>query len=188
MKKYNKDEIEKFLLAIDQNMSTPFELIIIGGTAAALAYHVTSFTKDIDTVNSIKAIEKAYELAKKKTGLNIPMGRVGVEDGPFNYQDRLEEYSISGAKHLKVFVPERHDFVLMKMIRGQQNDIDMVAEMHNVSQLDYEKLIDLIKTEMTSVTGDKNKIKSNLLMMFETIFSDKKLLDAEKHLKNWEKS
>lgn len=188
MKKYNKDEIEHFLLAIDQNMNAPFKLIIIGGTAAALAYHVTSFTKDIDTVNNIEAIKKAYEAAKKKTGLDIPMGPVGVEDGPYNYQDRLEEYRIPGSKHLKIFIPERHDFVLMKMIRGQQNDIDMVKEIHKASQLDYEKLIDLIKTEMTSVTGNKNRIKSNLLLMFEALFSDRKLFDAEKQLKNWEKN
>ncbi len=64
-------------------------------------------------MGNITAIKKAYETVKKKTGLEIPMGPVRVEDGPYNYQDRLMEHVISGAKYLKVFVPERHDFVLL---------------------------------------------------------------------------
>ncbi len=185
MKTYSKDEIEKFLLAIDENLNKRFDLIIIGGTAAALAYHVNRFTKDIDTVNGITAIKKAYEAAKKKTGLDIPMGPVGVEDGPYHYQDRLLEHIISGAKHLKIFVPERHDFVLMKMIRGQQNDIDMVIEMHKVEPLLFSRLLDLIVSEMTGITGYKKRIKPHFLAMFETLFGDAKLTEAEKRLKSW---
>lgn len=188
MKTYGRDEIENFLLVIDENLSERFDLIIIGGTAAALAYHVTSFTKDIDTVNNIAAIQKAYEAAKKKTGLEIPMGRVGVEDGPHHYPDRLLEHVISGAKHLKVFVPERHDFVLMKMIRGQQNDLETVVEMHKAEPLSFDRLLELIVSEMTAITGNKRRIKPNFLNMFETLFGETTLAVAEGRLKVWESS
>jgi hypothetical protein len=186
VKIYGKAEIEKFLLAIDENLTKRFDLIIIGGTAAALAYHVTSFTKDIDTVNSIKTIEKPYNAAKTKTGLYIPMGPVGIDDGPNDYQDRLMEHAIPGMKHLKIFVPERHDFVLIKMLRGQQNDLDTVAEMHQHEPLSFEKLLERILSEMNSIVGNKRRIKPQFLAMFETLFGEAKVKEAETRLKGWD--
>ena len=121
MKNYSRSEIESFLLAIDEHLTKKFSVIIIGGTAAALAYGAQDYTRDIDTVTVLNPIEDAYEAAKKKTGLNIPMEPVGVWDAPYNYEDRLETYPLKGAKRLSVRVPEKHDLALMKMVRGQEN-------------------------------------------------------------------
>ena len=187
MKTYNKVEIEKFLLAIDENLKKPFDLIVIGGTAAALAYQVSNFTKDIDTVNNVLPILSAYKAAIKKTGLNIPLGPVGVEDGPWLYEDRLVEYRISGMTKLKIKVPERHDLVLMKMVRGQENDIDTACQIHKNVPLQFEIIIDRILSEMTQVIGNKLRIKNQFLALIERLFGDMRLKEAEKQLKNWEK-
>ncbi len=188
MKKYSKDEIETFLLAIDGHLQKRFDLIIIGGTAAALAYHVTSFTKDIDTVGAIDAIQKAYEAAMKDTGLQIPMGPAAVWDGPYEYETRLVPYPLAGTRCLRVFVPERHDLVLMKAIRAQQNDLDTAKDMHLKEPLKFDLLIQRIKTEMTQVTGEKRNIKLNFLVMFEELFSEAKAKEAATLLKGWESS
>ncbi len=116
------------------------------------------------------------------------MGRGGIEDGPYHYHDRLFEHVISGTKHLKVFVPERHDFVLMKMIRGQQNDLETVVEMHKAEPLLFDRLLELIASEMTAITGNKRRIKPNFLNMFETLFGETMLHMAESRLKAWELS
>src|SRR5690242_5783250 len=141
MKTYGKAEIENFLLAIDEEMKSSFDLIIIGGTAAALGYSVLRYTKDIDTVNKITAIETAYEKAKLKTGLNIPMGPTGVEDGPCNYYERLIEYSIPGLKKLRILLPEKHDLVLMKTVRGYAHDLEAAEEIHRKNPLSFDTLV-----------------------------------------------
>jgi hypothetical protein len=185
---YSKAEIEKFLLAIDRQLKRPFDLIIIGGTAAALAYEVTTFTKDIDTVNQVTAIQSAYEAAKRETGLDIPMGPVGVYDAPYDFEIRLQEYPLQGARFLRVRIPERHDLALMKMVRGQQNDLDTVTEMHLNEALSFDTLIKLISVEMRQVVGNKRSIKRNFLSMFESLFGEAPLKDAENRLKGWERT
>jgi hypothetical protein len=49
MRTFGKDEFEQFLAAVDQALTHPVDVIVIGGTAAALHYGVTRRTHDIDT-------------------------------------------------------------------------------------------------------------------------------------------
>lgn len=188
MKTYSKSEIESFLLAIDSHLTKKFKLIIIGGTAAALAYGAQDYTKDIDTATRINAIQKAYEAAKKDTGLDIPMEPVGVADFPYDYEDRLQNYSIEGMKYLIVQVPEKHDLVLMKMIRGQENDLNAAEQIHENEGLSAETLLTRILKELTHVTGDKKRIKDQFLAMFEVLYDEDTLSSAERALKGWERS
>lgn len=187
MKLYAKEEIEGFLLAIDENLNRPFELIIIGGTAAALGYRVTRFTKDIDTVNRTDGIQAAYELAKLKTGLNIPLGPARIEDGPYNYGLRLIEHLIEGLKKLRIRIPERHDLVLMKTVRGYQHDIETAREIHNQYPLSDQTLIQLMKTEMTQVTGDPSRLLENFYALIEAVFGEEKIKKAQNELRGWAK-
>jgi predicted nucleotidyltransferase len=75
LKKYTAKETEQFLKTIDSFLSKEVEIIIIGGTAAALAYKVSMATQDIDTWNSTQGILTAHKKAKVKTKLDIPMGK-----------------------------------------------------------------------------------------------------------------
>lgn len=170
MKKFLTKDIETFLVAIDKNISSPFEIIIIGGTAAALAYKVGKFTKDIDTVNSIRPIEAACEKARVQTGLDIPIGPAGVEQSPYNYEERLEELKIEGLKKLKIFVPEKHDLVLMKITRANANDIETIIQIHKNYQLDHKILIERYKSEMSAIIGNKIRLKTNFLATMERVF------------------
>jgi hypothetical protein len=52
VKEYTEKEIEQFLLKIDSYLKNPAEIIIIGGTAAILAYHISDATQDIDTLKT----------------------------------------------------------------------------------------------------------------------------------------
>ena len=73
----------------------PFALSIIGGSAAALAYEVSRYTNDIDTVDDVSKIQTAYEAAKSETGLEIPFGPARVADFPYEYESRLEDVPLS---------------------------------------------------------------------------------------------
>ena len=110
MKTFITSEIETFIQAIDRHLSEPVTIIVIGGAAAALAYKVVDYTKDIDTMGalSLEPIRLACEKATKETGLNIPIGPSAVADAPYHYEDRIVKVDIGGLKKLSLFVPEIH--------------------------------------------------------------------------------
>lgn len=127
MKQYTTAEIETLLLAIDKKLKRPFVITVIGGAAAALAYRAADFTRDIDTSNSTREIEYAHKSAMKETGLQIPFGPAGVWDGPHEMDSRLQRLKLTGLRMLTIMVPEKHDWVLMKVVRGYEHDLKMTC-------------------------------------------------------------
>jgi len=74
VKTYLKEQLEHFLEAVDAALNEPVEMIVIGGTAAALHYGVKHPTRDIDTWNAINAsLAEAVKKAREVTGLEVPM-------------------------------------------------------------------------------------------------------------------
>jgi hypothetical protein len=187
VKRYGNEEIQTFLRAIDQELKRPFELRVIGGTAVSIGYQVTEFTQDIDTVNQIDGIREAYDAAKLKTGLNIPMEQVGVYDAPYNYEERLIVPEIAGLKKLTVKVPERHDLVLMKAIRGYEHDLNAAVQINEGFPFSFDTLVERMKTEMTHVTGNKRRTLENVLAMIEGVFGESKAKVAQKLLMGWDR-
>jgi hypothetical protein len=78
--------------------------------------------------------------ARAVTGLDIPVAHAGVADAPLDIESRLERV-LPHLERLRVFVPERHDLVLMKAIRGYEHDLQAISEIHAHSPLDLETLV-----------------------------------------------
>lgn len=132
--KYASREIRTLLKAIDANLNKKFEIILIGGAAALLAYKATRLTHDIDSFNNIGALKMAYEKAKQDTKLEIPLSQAGVADAPYNFEERLVKYNKLKLKKLIIKIPEIHDFILMKTIRGYEHDLDVIEEIFQKEQ------------------------------------------------------
>lgn len=91
MRAFLRDELARFLEAVDGALDRPVEIIVIGGSAAALQYGVTRATHDIDTWTTVKAeLASAAAMARKGTGLDIPVEKSGVADAPFAFESRLQ--------------------------------------------------------------------------------------------------
>ena len=170
MKKYGVSEIEQFLRAVDERLSKPFFLIVVGGSAAALAYRASLTTGDIDTANNVTEIREACDEAARETGLRIPVNLSTVLDGPYHYEDRLQQLEMPGLKHLVIKVPEKHDLVLMKMLRGYAHDIEHIVEIHQNVGLKLEILVERYHTEMGHTMGSRKRIKGNFLAVIESVF------------------
>ena len=67
----------------------------------------------------------------------------------------------------------------MKVIRGDENDIDGISRIHRASRLDYKELVRLYCTEMDHVAGDPRKIHFNFLNVIDRIFGPDALKHAE---------
>ena len=50
MRKFHRDELTRFLEAVDGHLGRRRRIVLIGGAAASLAYKISRVTTDIDTI------------------------------------------------------------------------------------------------------------------------------------------
>jgi hypothetical protein len=169
-RKYTRLELVRFVRAMDAVIDEPTDLLVIGGAAATLKYGAQGTTKDIDTWNNVPAaVLKAAEQARTATGLLVPIEKAAVADGPYHYEDRIRSVSMK-LKRLRIFVPERHDLVLMKVVRGNRHDDDVITEIHARHPLKLETLVERFETEMCHVMKDEKILRLQFRVLVEVLF------------------
>jgi hypothetical protein len=169
---FPKTEIERFLRAVDQALATRVDLIVIGGSAAALQYGALRATHDIDTLTHASSeLDAAAAKARSLTGLSLPIQRVTIADEPEGFASRLVRV-LPRLRRLRVFVPERHDLVLMKSTRAYEHDVQVIREIHQNSPVDLETLVDRFVNEMAPI-GHPVRIRRNFLTVIEALFPDR---------------
>ena len=67
-------------------------------------------------------------------------------------------------------VPEKHDLVLMKMIRGEQPDMEVAEEIKIKRGLSYETLTKRYLEEMNQVVGNIRLLDLNFLALMDRLF------------------
>jgi hypothetical protein len=92
-----------------------------------------------------------------------------VADAPYEFESRLQR-ALPTTRWLEVLVPERHDLALMKMVRGYQHDLDTIAEMHALTPLTLDVLVERYSGEMHHVTGDARRLRGNFLALVEHLY------------------
>jgi hypothetical protein len=171
MKTFLRQELERFLTAVDDALDQSFEVVVIGGSAAALHYGVARATHDIDTWTNVgAALAAAAGRAREVTGLDVPLQKSGVADAPAEFESRLERI-LPKLTRLKVFVPEKHDLALMKAVRCYEHDLEAIAGIHVHSPLDLDVLVQRFTEEMTPI-GEPTRIRNNFLVVVERLFPD----------------
>lgn len=186
MKQFLPEELIQFLQKTDELLTADCALIIIGGAAASLAYGATRTTTDIDLATEPpKHLQAALELARTETGISIPVSYVGLHEPPYAFEDRLTVLKSPVLNKLHLYVPERHDLALMKMVRGYENDIQAIEEIHQTYPLKFEILIERFMDEMTQVRGNPSYIRLNFLLMVEALFSPEEVEEAKRITKKW---
>jgi hypothetical protein len=169
MRKFRRDELRRFLTSLDQHLSGTRSIILIGGAAASLAYGISRVTTDIDTISDITDLEEALHLARVDTGLDVPFQSVGVYDAPYQYEDRLTRVDLP-FEALQILVPEKHDLVLMKVVRGQDNDREAIQQIADQVGLDKSTLVGRFKSEMSHVIGRPEILRLNFLSILEMLY------------------
>ncbi len=186
MKQFLPEDLVQFLQKTDEFLSEECSLIVIGGAAASLAYGVTKTTTDIDLATAPpEHLKIAIDLARKDTGMNMPVSYVGVFEPPYCFEDRLSVLKKPALNKLNLLMPERHDLALMKVVRGYENDIQAIVEIHHSYPLDPAILIERFMEEMSQVNGSASNIRLNFLLMIESLFSKEEVANAEQVTGSW---
>ena len=171
-RRYTAEELQTLFRAIDDRLNAPAELILIGGAAALLAYHATSTTHDIDVLNDIDAVEVAYNEAKKQTGLDIPLSKAGVAEVPYNYEERLARYEEISLRNLIIWIPDIHDLILMKTMRADQHDLEVIEEIAKKNPVDANTLIKRFEKEMGHVMANETRLRINFSAVLARCLGD----------------
>ena len=166
MRTFGRDELLAFLRQIDEQLEEPVTMEIIGGAAALLAYGAQSPTRDIDSLASID--ERIHE-ASRHTTLAIPLDRAAVADPPYNYEDRRRHLRVR-FRNLSIWVPERHDLLLMKAVRAARHDLEVLEEMHRVKPFKLDVLVERFDNEMGQATIDPQVFRLQFLHIIERLF------------------
>lgn len=173
MRTFLRDELVRFLEAVDAALERPIDIVVIGGAAAAVQYGVEDGTHDIDTWTNVEEeLARAVEQARRSTGLSLPFAKSGVADGPYEFESRLER-ALPHLRRLVVKVPERHDLALMKVIRGYEHDLDGIEAMHRRSPLELDVLLERYSHEMGAVVTDPRRLRGQLLALIGRLFPER---------------
>lgn len=191
--KYSTIQLERFVVAIDEVLTENLRLLFIGGSAAALAYNLKTHTKDIDIFGDSEQFHVDYHYLKtleksagEKAGFLIPIDTVGVADAPYNYEDRVYLAPLSERlKRLSVYVPERHDFFLMKIMRGNEHDVQHLREIHNGGNpFEPQLLCDRFIKEMDHVALGTRELIDNFLNAVFEVFEEEEASQVENNIKH----
>lgn len=187
MNLFLSNDIRTFLKAVDSGLNRPFEIEIIGGAAASLAFRANSGTEDIDSLTTLASIQMAIDAARVTTGLEIEMSTVSVSEVPYNYAKRLKRVRIRGMKKLRILVPEKHDWALMKIARFYGKDIEDIKEVNEKVGFSRHTFMRRFLSEMTHV-GTPRDFTFSFLAMMQELFGIKEAHRMGKAInkhKNW---
>lgn len=171
MTRFNRRQLVAFIRALDRNLEKPATVVVIGGAAAAVAYHAGTSTADIDLWQGISDdILEAASRARKETGLGVAIGSAAVADLPINYEDRLRPARGLILQRLTVIFPDKYDLSLAKAVRGYQHDLDAIEGIHRRHRLAAKTLIGRFETEMTAAITDPRKLRLNMAMVAARLY------------------
>jgi hypothetical protein len=130
----------------------------------------TFVTNDIRKLRNPRAVMSAYRQAVKDTGIDIPLGAAGVADAPYEYESRLRRLKSPKLTRLTVLVPEKHDLVLMKIVRGSEADIQAAVDIAAACGLRRAVLVKRFAKEMSHVVGNPRRLSLNFEACIARVF------------------
>lgn len=191
MNRFVSKEIRTFLRAVDRHLVRSFTVEIIGGAAGALVFGVEGDTEDIDTITSVARIEDDLQVARLETGLDIPVAVAGVWDGPYGYRKRRKRVKIRGVKRLRIYVPDKYDWALMKIVRLKDKDALHIREASEKVGFKASTFLRRFTSDMTHfVLGRPQDLVWNFIVMMSELFGEEEALRMRHKIENnkrWKK-
>ena len=127
MRRYTPTEIVAFLQAFDADLTSPMEVMVIGGSVLGLAYQIDRATQDLDVLDSNVFAAAVSRRTRPPAVLVQP---VTIAEMPYDYLSRAVQV-LHDLRYLRVLVPESHDFALSKLAAGRMNDFQAVEDVHH---------------------------------------------------------
>lgn len=183
MRKFSTEEFSGFLRKVDEELTAPCTIVLIGGGAVGLKYKGTHATADLDLWSvSERGFWDAVKRANERATTKIPVQQVPIAEPPWSFEDRLIMLEL-GLSKLSVLVPEVHDLVLMKVARAEAHDLDAIEDLHRASPLRFDTLVERYLETRPQVVGSKEMHRLNFLTAIERLFGAASADEADRRTK-----
>jgi hypothetical protein len=165
-------EIRDYFRLIDERLTKPTRLLVIGGAAVALGWDEHHATPDVDLFNhpGLEFLE-AVAACRNLPGA-IPISTVGIASPPYDFEDRLTLVPIDGLQFLRVFIPEAHDLALLKLVRGEAHDLDAIEDMHRVAPFTLDALLARYHETRHTLIGPERRLRTSFLALVTRLFGE----------------
>lgn len=170
MQRHEPARLWAFLGKLDAQLAEPMDLIVIGGGALALAWDGQHATPDLDLFEAPKQpFLEAYRRLQDDPDF-VPIDVARIATPPDDFEERLVPLEAPGWRWLRLWVPEAHDFALMKLARATSHDLDGVEALHRVLPLDLETLLQRLPEMLRTVTGPPERYRTSFLVLVERLW------------------
>jgi serine/threonine protein kinase len=169
---FGREQILAFLTEIDGMLHEPVVMEMIGGAAALLVHGARSETKDI---NSLSAFDERILLLAPHTTHKIPLVQAPVPYAPHTYEERRYRPDLP-LGNLVLWVPERHDILVMKALRASTHDLQVIEEMHRTQPFHLETIVERYNFEMRRAIlalGGHQIFDQRIRLVLEKLFGGK---------------
>jgi len=171
--RFDRDQIVRFLRALDAALERDLKIFVVGGLAAVLKYDAVVKTSDMDVVGIVSGrsadLSRAAHIASEVTGIALSIGEATITELPYNYEDRLKQGL--KLKKLVVIVPDKYDLALSKMLRGDEHDLEAIVSMHEHHRFSERTLVRRFEEEFWKmVMGDSRSIAISMLNLMEILY------------------
>jgi hypothetical protein len=179
MRRLERDQIVRFLRALDAALGGDIEIFVVGGLAAILQYDAVVKTADMDVFAIVSGSEsdlkRAARVASAATNVVLPINPALVTDLPWNYEDRLKRVRGLKLKKLTMIVPDKYDLVLSKTVRGYEHDLEAIASIHAHHRLSENTLVKRFEDEIWKIAmGDPKNFALNMFHVVRLLYGQKR--------------
>jgi hypothetical protein len=175
---------QSFLTEIDAILTSPAELVLMGGFVVTPLYGSNRPTQNLDycslTPGSIEA--KILPLAGLGTPLcrkfHLYLERVAVATIPDGYEERVRRIFPTVFRHLRLFALDPYDLALSKLERDSLKDQQDVIHLARVVPFDLDALRHRYEVEMRWQLGRPDREHLTFQSWIEMIQEDRRTLDT----------
>lgn len=187
MQRFDRDQIVRFLRALDDALEEKLELFVVGGLAVILKYDAPLMTADMDVFAIVSGSESdlkhAARVATDLTGIVFLIGTASVAELPWNYEERTKKVNGLRFRKLAMIVPDKYDLALSKTVRGDQHDLDAIAAMHAQHPLSEKTLVHRFENDLWKIAvGDSRRLAFHMVHLVEALYGAKR---ADFYRKRW---
>ncbi len=187
MRRLERDQIIRYLRALDAALEGDVEIFVVGGLAAILQYDAVVNTADINVFAIVSGresdLKRAARVASATTGIVLPIHPASITELPWNYEDRLRRVRGLKLKKLTMIVPDKYDLALSKTVRGYEHDMEAIASMHAHHRLSEKTLVQRFEDEIwKTARGDPRNFALNMFHVIRLLYGEKR---AEAYRRRW---
>ena len=178
----SKKIIQTVIHEISKKFKSEVDIFLVGSISAVVGYDLSKQTMDVDSYNQLSLeFKKLWVEVTNQLKMNLSISQTTVFFPPDGFESRYILSNLS-TDRIRLYFMEKHDFVIAKLSRGIGKDLSDIEQLHKLSSLDADILIDRYLNEYIFVVHSGSQKMKNLdfLEMIEKLFGPKKMKSVEK--------